>query len=198
MRWVIGVDEAGRGPLAGPIAVGAVAIRMERNEWKYWNGLKDSKQLSEKAREEWLVRIKRTPDREIRYACSMASARIIDREGIVRAAKQATARAIKRLGLSPKDTAVLLDRGLSAPDAWEQEQYTKGDERIPVIALASVVAKVTRDRVMVRLGKKHPEYGFEVHKGYGTAAHQKAIRTHGPILGVHRTLFIRGVMNRKS
>jgi ribonuclease HII len=83
---------------------------------------------------------------------------------------------------------------LSVPEVWKQEQFTKGDENIPAIAIASIMAKVTRDKYMVGLADKHPGYGFESHKGYGTKVHQDAIRSKGPIKDIHRTLFIRSLI----
>jgi ribonuclease HII len=186
MLWVIGIDEAGRGPLAGPISVGAVAIPIEKNNWKFWQGLKDSKQLSAQQRSLWFQKIK---EADILHAVAMVGARIIDKKGIVYAAQIAVTRSIHRLHISSKEAAVLLDWGLSAPDIWEQERFKKGDERIPAIALASIVAKVTRDHHMTRLAKKFPEYHFERHKGYGTRAHYDALARHGSC-NIHRRTFL--------
>jgi len=186
MRWVIGIDEAGRGPLAGPIAVGAVAIPVQKNEWKFWEGLKDSKRLNEKQREYWFEKLWTS---DVHSSVSLVGAAVIDRVGITRAAQTATMRSIMRLALTPEQATVQLDRGLSVPSIWQQEQLVKGDERIPVIALASIVAKVTRDRHMIRLAKQFPAYGFERHKGYGTHAHYLALDRHGPCT-LHRQTFL--------
>lgn len=191
MNWVIGIDEVGRGPLAGPIGVSAVALPAHLNEWTHWEGLKDSKKLSEKRREAWFTQLRKRED--LKIGIGMVGADYINTYGIVGAATEAVANAIAQVGLLSSDAHILLDRGLRAPEEWQQEQFTKGDEKIPVIALASIMAKVTRDRYMVELAATYPLYGFEKHKGYGTKVHQEAIRMHGPIQDVHRTLFIRGL-----
>jgi ribonuclease HII len=186
MRWVIGIDEAGRGPLAGPISVGAVAIPIEQNKWSLWKELKDSKKLSEKQREIWFEKIKTS---DVLNSVAMVRASTIDRVGIVRSAVMATKRCIQSLSMDPNDTKVFLDWGLSAPDEWTQEQFVKGDERFPAIALASIVAKVSRDRHLCALARQFPEYDFDKHKGYGTKAHYDAIRQHGAC-SVHRHTFL--------
>lgn len=188
MKWVIGIDEVGRGPLAGPVAIGAVALPANLNEWKDWEGLKDSKKLSEKRREEWYEKV--SGDNRIIWSVSSSGARIIDSRGIVPAIREATKRAIEKLNLNPKDAVVVLDRGLLVPEIWTQEQFTKGDEQIPAIALASIMAKVTRDKYMISISAEYSLYGFEKHKGYGTKAHMQAIREHGFAEGIHRKTFI--------
>ncbi|MBP9669022.1 MAG: ribonuclease HII [Candidatus Pacebacteria bacterium] len=184
--WVIGIDEVGRGPLAGPIAVGAVALPIAQNEWVYWEGLKDSKKLSEKHREEWYARIKRDA---LRCAVAQVSAAIIDEKGITYAARLATQRAIQRLAIEAHEARVMLDKNLKAPVEWDQEEFVKGDERFPVIALASIAAKVTRDRYMCRLHAQDTRYGFDQHKGYGTKMHYAALREFGPT-EIHRKSFL--------
>ena len=186
MQWIIGVDEAGRGPLAGPVSVGAVALPVHLNEWSAWGGLKDSKQLSEKKREEWFLRISTGG---VRHSVALVSAQVIDAAGIVSAVKNAAAQAVDMLHLSPQEAKVLLDKNIRLPEVWEQEEFIKGDERIPAIALASIVAKVTRDRYMCTLAEALPQYGFERHKGYGTKAHYVALREHG-LSSAHRKTFL--------
>lgn len=186
MQWVIGIDEAGRGPLAGPVAVGAAAIPVEHNEWEFWKGLKDSKKLSEKKRGEWYGRIQ---EEGIVHAVCMVGADVIDREGIVYAVKSGAKEAILQIGIAPEEACVLLDKNIQVGEEWQQEEFVKGDERIPVIALASIVAKVTRDRHMTAIAKEYPEYGFETHKGYGTKAHYAAIKEQG-LCCEHRRTFL--------
>ncbi len=186
MQWIIGVDEAGRGPLAGPVSVGAVALPVHLNEWNVWNGLKDSKQLSEKKRDEWFLRI---ATEGVRHSVALVSAPVIDRAGIVSAVKSAAVQAVDMLHLSPQEAKVLLDKNICLPDVWEQEEFIKGDERIPAIALASIVAKVTRDRYMRALAETFPQYGFERHKGYGTKAHYAALKKYG-LSSAHRRTFL--------
>jgi ribonuclease HII len=103
--------------------------------------------------------------------------------------REAAAKALDQLGVSPGKAQVLLDAGLSVSRSWEQESFVKGDERIPVIALASIVAKVSRDRHMDELALEHAHYGFEQHKGYGTRAHYQAIQAHG-MSTLHRRTFV--------
>lgn len=195
VRYVIGIDEAGRGALAGPVCVGAVlmpldfswesvfALVTKRGEPK----LRDSKQLSAQQREILYEHI--TGHGSLRHAAALVSADTIDAIGIANAAREAAAKALDQLGVSPGKASVLLDAGLSVSSAWEQESFVKGDERIPVIALASIVAKVSRDRHMDELAVDHGHYGFDQHKGYGTKAHYQAIHAHG-MSTLHRRTFV--------
>jgi ribonuclease HII len=190
IRWVIGIDEVGRGPLAGPIAVGATAIPIEYAGWEHWPALKDSKKLSEKSRAAWDARVRgNTTPCQVRHAVSMIAAHVIDQKGIQYAASAAAHEALQALSLTPLEAIVFLDKGLSVGSEWKQEQFVKGDERFPVIALASIVAKVERDTHMKHLSHKYPDYAFDVHKGYGTAKHREAIKTHGLIPKIHRVSF---------
>ena len=194
MQWLIGVDEAGRGALAGPVCVGAVlypedfdwregfALVTRRGEPK----LRDSKKLSAQQRGilyEYIVAHGR-----LKHAAALVDAATIDSIGIVNAAHEAAAVALSRLGITTTKVRVLLDAGLKAPGAWEQESFVRGDENIPAIALASIIAKVTRDRLMEELSSSYGGYGFEGHKGYGTEEHVRAIKKQGLAL-VHRRSF---------
>ena len=191
VRYVIGIDEVGRGPLAGPICVGAVLVP-QKLSWKDFRGLKDSKKLSAKQREEWAARVACDP--RLKSATAMVSAAVIDEKGIVYAAKTAVARALNILNEfvrreSLGDAAILLDAGLRAPAKFtNQISLVRGDETEVPIALASIMAKVARDRLMVRLAKRYPKYGFESHKGYGTAFHRRVIRKSG-LCEIHRRSF---------
>lgn len=187
MRYIVGIDEVGRGPLAGPITVGVVCIP-SRMTWSHFPQLKDSKQLSELARERWFTFIKKHSD--IRAAVASVPATTIDRIGIVAAGNLAARRALAQLQLNPKHCDVQLDKGLGVGADWKQKSYIKGDERFPAIALASIYAKVTRDRYMTRVSREYPEYAFDIHKGYGTKKHCAAIRTHGVSL-LHRRSFLK-------
>lgn len=185
-RYTIGIDEAGRGPLAGPVAVGVVAVG-RRFDLRKLNGIRDSKQLSKKQREEWFVRL--TAMKGLHLSVSMVGPTQIDRKGIVPAVRLALSRSLRKLSLPPSSCHVLLDGALRAPEMYtSQETVIHGDATEPLISAASVLAKVTRDRFMVRNGRAHPFYGFEVHKGYGTAAHRKALRRHG-LSDIHRKSF---------
>lgn len=199
MQWLIGIDEAGRGALAGPVCVGAVlypsdfnwkdafALITKRGEPK----LRDSKKLSAQQREILFEYI--ASHARLRHAGALVSAESIDTIGIVNATHEAAAIAISQLGAEPERTRVLLDAGLRVPQKWSQESYVRGDETIPAISFASIVAKVTRDRHMEELSLSHAPYGFEGHKGYGTQAHMQAIRKFGVLPEVHRKTFLTGV-----
>ncbi len=187
--WIIGIDEAGRGPIAGPVSVGTVMIPADFDAG-FFVGIRDSKQLSSERREEWFVKMKEHPS--IHVAVSLVGASHIDSRGIVSAVKTAMARNLRELteDIDPGSILVLLDGSLYAPRHFtHQETIIKGDELVPVISLASIAAKVTRDRHMVRLGEKYPEYGFEKHKGYGTKEHYRNLKKHGH-LNIHRSSFL--------
>jgi len=190
---VVGIDEAGRGPLAGPVAVGVVAIPRGFS-WRELAGVNDSKKLSERVREEIFMKTRvLQKDGALDYRVAMVGNEVIDRVGIARAVAMATARAIQRLDLNPNATKVHLDGLLKAPAEFSlQETFVKGDALFKEIGLASILAKVTRDRYMERVAKKSEftVYNFHIHKGYGTKAHQDALREHG-LSRIHRKSFCR-------
>jgi ribonuclease HII len=189
-RVIIGIDEAGRGPLAGPVAIGAVLIPLKSR--LSFKGIADSKALSKKEREVWFEKIRAWQKEEkLFYAISLISHRIIDKKGIVPALRLGITRSLKKLNINPHRVEVLLDGALRAPDSFPyQKTIIRGDEKIPAISLASIVAKVTRDRRMEKLGLQFPEYGFAKHKGYGTKNHQKRLKKYG-ISEIHRKSFLR-------
>jgi len=188
----VGIDEVGRGPLAGPITVAALGVKSDK--WKAMNkaliGIKDSKQLSQKQREIWHIRVTSNPIFFI--SCVSIPPRTIDAKGISFAARHAVAQCLEKLAehlpLTTHHSKVLLDGGIRAPAQFSQETIIKGDEKIPLIAAASIIAKVTRDQHMVRMHKKYPQYGFARHKGYGTRAHFASIKKHG-LSKIHRKTF---------
>jgi ribonuclease HII len=193
IRYIIGIDEAGRGPLAGPVAVGAFCVSADFFAFKKFSaGVKDSKQLTEKKREEWFAKMLRQKKLgNFSFAVSFGSAEMIDKRGITFAVSRALVSSLEKLACPPEQTFVLLDGGLRAPEEYVfQETIIKGDEKEPVISLASIAAKVLRDRKMRALAKRYPQYGFEKHKGYGTAAHYEAIVKYG-VSDVHRKSFLR-------
>ena len=126
----------------------------------------------------------------LKHAHALVDSRTIDAIGIVNATHEAASVAVSSLGISEGRVKVLLDAGLRLSERWEQESFVRGDERIPVIALASIIAKVSRDRFMDELGTAHEGYGFEQHKGYGTLDHRRAIHSLGILSGIHRTSFV--------
>lgn len=203
--YVIGVDEAGRGALAGPVCVGAVFFPEDFNWREAFElvtkraslrrrgkpRLRDSKQLSAQQRDILFDYI--TEHGRLKHATGLVAADVIDAVGIVNAAHEAAAIAIRGLGVSAARVKVVLDAGLAAPSEWEQESFVRGDENIPAIAFASIVAKVTRDRYMERLSESFAEYGFESNKGYGTKGHIDALRKYGQH-AIHRATFLKDLI----
>jgi ribonuclease HII len=193
MSFIIGIDEAGRGPLAGPVAVGAVKIPAAFNR-NLLKGIKDSKQLTETERESWFKLARHAKSLgELDFAVSLVSEKVIDKHGISYAIRLGIKRCLKKLDVTPEDSQIFLDGALKAPSEFSHQlTIIKGDEKVPVISLASVMAKVTRDRRMVNLAKKYPEYAFETHKGYGTLVHRNAISKYG-LTELHRRSFLKNL-----
>lgn len=176
---IAGVDEAGRGPLAGPVVAAAVIL----DDLKPIKGLADSKQLTAKRREKLYDEI-----RAKALCCSIAEASVeeIDRLNILQATLLAMQRAVAGLRLKP--AKVLVDGNRLPPLDVLAEAIVSGDALVPAISAASILAKVTRDRQLEALDLRHPAYGFAQHKGYGTAQHLQALQQHGP-LPEHRRSF---------
>lgn len=197
MRFTLGVDEAGRGPLAGPVAVGVVAVPEGFDVATEFPGVKDSKMISEKKREKiFEMLVARVAQGDARYVVEFESVETIDREGIATAVRRALARGVNALAPDAALVKIQLDGSLKAPPEYAQETIINGDELIPIISLASIAAKVLRDRLMTKLSAQHPLYGFEKHKGYGTAAHYEALKAHG-LCAIHRCSFIHLDANKK-
>lgn len=190
MSQILGIDEAGRGPLAGPVSVGAVKIPKDFNK-KFFEGIKDSKQLTEDERELWFALAKEAKKKgELDFKVSLVSEKVIDKHGISYALRLGIKRCLSGLGASPEHQ-IFLDGSLKAPEKFgHQLTVIKGDEKIPVISLASICAKVIRDRKMVRLSKKFPQFDFHIHKGYGTGMHLSALKKYG-ITALHRRSFLK-------
>lgn len=188
-QFLIGVDEAGRAPLAGPVAVGVVAVAEGFDVAREFPGVKDSKLLSEQKREEiYELLLERKRRGDVRFTVRFSDHLYIDEFGITRAVARAVRGGVMYLGREPARYRVLLDGLLHAPHEFEQETIIKGDELVPVISLASVAAKVERDRLMKRMAKTYPGYGFEQHKGYGTRGHWAAIEELG-LCAIHRLTY---------
>lgn len=205
MSIVIGVDEAGRGPLAGPVAVGVVAIptvlsstspRLRGTSKNFFKGIKDSKQLTHEERELWYSLALEAKKRgELDFHVSLVSERVIDRHGISYAIKLGIKRCLSVLHVD-NDSQIFLDGALKAPVEYKHQlTVIRGDEKIPVVSLASICAKVVRDRRMVRVAKKFPEWSFDINKGYGTLLHRLALRKYGPI-AIHRQTFLKKLTRR--
>jgi ribonuclease HII len=205
MSYVVGIDEVGRGSLAGPVTVTALAFpRGFRVRFKL--PLRDSKKLTPSQREKWFEYCRSNP--QILFATAHISPSVIDRIDVTQAANLAALKAFEKLlkkapalrispsiwldgGLFLGRTKLRNSKGRPSP-AYSSKATTvvRGDEKIPAIALASIMAKVTRDRLMGRLAKKFPEYGFEIHKGYGTKRHRVLLMRHG-VTSMHRLTFLR-------
>jgi ribonuclease HII len=181
-RTIAGIDEAGRGPLAGPV-VSAAVILPDNFEC---SGITDSKKLSEKKREALFPIIQ---EKALAVGVGIADHEEIDRINILQASLLSMKRAVDDLGVSPD--YLLVDGKFTIDSLLPQEAVIKGDSRSISIAAASIIAKVTRDRIMAELSAQYPQYDFHRHKGYPTKAHKAAIITHGPC-PVHRKSF-RGV-----
>lgn len=192
MSHIVGIDEAGRGPLAGPVSVGVVRIPDTFNK-KFFKGIKDSKKLSAEERELWYsLALEARKRGELSFHVSLVSERVIDKHGISYAIRLGVRRGLRALGVEPRDQ-IFLDGALKAPAEFpHQLTVIKGDEKIPVISLASICAKVTRDRYMVRQAKKFPQFSFEVNKGYGTRLHLSALKKYG-LTAIHRLSFLKNL-----
>ena len=187
---MLGVDEAGRGPLAGPVAVAAVLVPESFDVPREFPGVRDSKRLSEKRREALFAALtERAKQGDIRFVVAFGSASAIDREGIAAVVRRAVARSVSALAPDAALVKVYLDGALRAPEEYAQTTIVSGDKLVPLISLASIAAKVTRDRKMAKLAARHPQYRFETHKGYGTKAHYVALRAYGPC-AIHRRSFL--------
>jgi ribonuclease HII len=201
-RYIVGIDEVGRGPIAGPVAVGALCVDVEhakamlsRVEFRaLFSGIKDSKKISPEKRKEWFVKILSAQKvGAINFAVTFVSAKDIDTKGLAPSIKKALQKSLQKVAPDPANTCVLLDGSLYAPAEYKkQKTIIKGDLKEPIIGLASIVAKVMRDRQMVAYSKKYPQYDFEIHKGYGTKKHYEKIKKHG-LSPLHRESFLKNV-----
>ena len=188
--YLVGIDEVGRGPIAGPVAVAAVLL-YSKGSYSHFEGIKDSKKLSPLQRENWFNKITQLKDEQLLdFAVSFVGNEMIDKCGIVHSTQSALARALEQICVEPDKIQVLLDGGLIAPTQFQfQETIIKGDEKEPLIAAASIIAKVTRDQLMTNvIDARYPGYGFASHKGYGSQMHLEAIERLGPC-SIHRMSF---------
>ncbi len=191
-KWLVGVDEAGRGPLAGPVAVGVVKVPGDF-DWGLIPGVGDSKQIAAEKRVALFRRAQELRHhRQLDFAVAMVGSSVIDEKGIMYAINLAMARCLRRLELDPATCHIRLDGSLQAPQAFSQETIIKGDVTEPAIGLASILAKVTRDRYMTRIARRYSRYGFEQHMGYGTKVHRHAIATYGKC-PIHRVSYCNNI-----
>lgn len=184
---ICGVDEAGRGPLAGPVCAAAVILPKHL----HLPGLNDSKKLSDKKRRELFPLIK---EQAVAYGIGLASHQEIDEINILQATFLAMGRAIGQL--EGKADLALIDGNRETDFGLPVRTVVKGDSLSANIAAASILAKVTRDDIMLEMAEKYPGYGFEIHKGYGTKAHYEALRQHGPC-AIHRMSFLKKFYGEK-
>jgi ribonuclease HII len=185
-KYIAGVDEVGRGPLAGPVVAACVIMDLQ----KIVEGVDDSKKLSEKKRERLLGEIK---NGAVCYCVGVVDEREIDRINILNATKKAMAEAINSMEIAPD--YILCDAIDSLDITQEIMGIVKGDSLSYSIGAASIIAKQTRDSMMIDYAEIYPEYGFERHKGYGTAQHRKALVEYGPC-AIHRATFIRKILGK--
>lgn len=183
LHYLAGLDEAGRGALAGPVAAGAVILPVDDNLLQQLSGVRDSKLMTHHQREIWAEEIKRT---SLTWGVGFAANEEIDAMGIVPATRLAMKRALEQLTLQPQH---LLIDALNLPEnVLPQTKIIKGDQQCLSIASASVLAKTARDELMQVLSNNYPDYGFEKHKGYGTRFHLEALLKLKPSL-IHRRSF---------
>ena len=176
---IAGIDEAGRGPLAGPVVAAAVIFPSQVNI----PGLNDSKKLSTKKRAELFPKIQEI---SVSYGVAVVCQKVIDKINILQAARLAMKQAVETLKITPG--LLLIDGNQKIDSTLNQWAIVKGDSRSLSIAAASVLAKVTRDRIMDDYHKLYPQYEFNRHKGYGTKLHRNLIQEHGPC-PIHRNTF---------
>lgn len=180
ITYIAGIDEAGRGPLAGPVVVGVVIMKKE----SFIEGINDSKKISESRRENLYEKI---TEEAVAWSTGIVNEDEIDEINILNATKKALTDAISKLAIKPE---IILVDALDKIDTHSIPYISiiKGDAKIYSISCASILAKVTRDRIMRTYDKLYPEYGFESHKGYGTAKHIEVIKEHG-LCPIHRKSF---------
>jgi ribonuclease HII len=188
IEYICGIDEAGRGPLAGPVVVGAVIMPKD----SFIEGVNDSKKVSEKKREKLYDEI---TENAIAWSVGIVDQKTIDEINILNATKLALKKALE--GLKQRPDIIMVD-ALDKMDTLGIPYISviKGDAKIYSISAASIIAKVTRDRIMREWDEVYPMYGFAKHKGYGTADHIKAIKENGPCM-LHRETFIKNFINKK-
>lgn len=212
LKYLIGIDEAGRGALAGPVAVGCVMWKLEdwskvKKEFKTYPVGRDSKKLTPKQRDFWFAKIEKLGVRHrVSHSVALIGNKVIDQKGINWAIKKGIKKCLcdiqsqgsPRLDIAQasSQTFVLLDGGLKAPPEWKnQETIIKGDEKELIISLASIVAKVSRDREMVKLNVKYPQYCLDCHKGYGTKLHYEKIEALGCLV-IHRQTYLKNLAKK--
>ena len=185
-RVAAGIDEVGRGPLAGPIIACAVIFSPKTKSSKIPSKLRDSKKLSAKQREKYYQLFLKHPN--IQWGIGKITEKTIDRINIYQATKLAMERAVHNLSRKIVPGFLYIDGIMEINVSIPQKTMVRGDETIQLCAMASIIAKVTRDRFMMNYHKKYPHYGFNLHKGYGTRLHIAMLKKYGPC-SIHRKSF---------
>jgi ribonuclease HII len=187
-KRVAGLDEAGRGPLAGPVVAAVVILKKDSYQIlakeNYFKEIKDSKQLTPKKRERLLKFLIKNP--AIEWGIGKVSEKVIDKINIFQATKLAMQKAINNLKIKPD--FLILDGNFKISSRISQKPIIKADQKVFSCSAASIIAKVTRDRIMEKYQKKYPKYGFKKHKGYPTKFHFKMLKKYGPCR-IHRKTF---------
>ncbi len=194
VRWVIGIDEVGRGPVAGPVTVCAFALKIEFLDDISKMGFRDSKKLSPQKRNDFANLLHNYAQLGMcTWILENRAANSIDNDGIAHAIKSALTSCLQKLNIHPEECDIYLDGGLHAPNYYfRQHTVIHGDDLFPVISCASILAKVYRDRMMENYDETYPEYNFFDNKGYGTPEHMKAIRKYG-LSPLHRKSFLKSL-----
>ncbi len=190
MKYIVGIDEVGRGSVAGPVTVGMCVLKKQKMAENLLFKIKDSKQLTKNQREIWFLKLQEAEKNKIIFcSTSFISSEIIDTKGIVYALSKATENVLKKINFcTDDDLYVLLDGTLSAPSIYRQKSIIKGDQKEISISAASVYAKVKRDLFMDNLSTEYKNYSLNQNKGYGTKDHIKAIKKYG-LSKMHRKTF---------
>lgn len=189
VKYLIGIDEAGRGSLAGPVSVGGVLVRKDF-DFSIFTKVADSKQLSPKMRSRIFGEVREAVKKgQLKYHVALISEKVIDTKGISFAVRKGIEEILRKLDIQPNLVEIRLDGSLYAPKEYLfQKTIIKGDVTEPAISLASIMAKVTRDKKMITLAQKYPAYGFDIHKGYGTKIHCDTLAS-GGLSRIHRASF---------
>ncbi len=190
MKYIVGIDEVGRGSVAGPVVVGLCLIIKHKPAIEILKGIKDSKQLNKKQRNEWFLKLKHAEKNKILFcATSFVSSEIVDKKGIIYSLRKATNSCLRKIKTyRPESLYVLLDGTLIALDLYTQKTIIGGDRTEVAISAASVYAKVKRDLYMDSCSLKYANYNFDKNKGYGTKTHIQAIKKYG-LSKIHRKTF---------
>lgn len=190
-KWIVGIDEVGRGPVAGPVVLCAAIYPYKKYDKSLWKDIRDSKKMSIKQRD---IKVKELmKDKDLKYFLSAKSAKMIDKEGISLCIKKCIIDILEKANLNPKETIVLLDGRLSAPSKYlNQKTIIKGDDTEKIISVASVIAKVYRDNYMNIQHKKYPMYMWNKNKGYGTKEHLNKILENG-FSPLHRKTYLKNL-----